>query len=105
MQLVEHGRDAVVRCFAASDGEELWSLSLGTVSGGLVSCDIDGDGRDEAIAVFGTKLVAIGAGRVDWSFDLPAVRFTPAIADADGDGLPEVLVALTSGELTCVGAR
>jgi hypothetical protein len=105
MQLVEQGRDAVVRCFAAADGKEVWSLPLGTVSGSLVSCDIDGDGRDEAIAVFGTRLVAIGAGQVDWSLDLPAVGFTPAIADVDGDGSPEVLVMLASGDLVGVGAR
>jgi len=103
MQTVEQDREAVVRCFTASDGKDLWSLPLGAVSGSLVSCDIDGDGRDEAIAMFGAKLVAVGAGEVDWSLDLPAPGFTPALADVDGDGRPEVLVMLTNGDVVCVG--
>ncbi len=70
------------------------------ISSGAVVGDVDGKPGDEVI--FGTesgKLVAVGqGGAVVWTVDLGApIECTPTLADVDGDGTTEVLVAAGDG--------
>src|SRR6185295_6216499 len=61
--------------------------------------DIDGDGRDECLFSIVNTLYAIGttadgsAGEVRWTLELPGRLGTPSIADANGDGSLQILVA------------
>jgi len=96
-------------CLDAATGKELWGIDLGSTTADIVSCDIDGDGKEEFIA--GTtdgRLIAIGAdtsgrGVIRWSVELGYALGNPVIADADGDGFPELLVVSGNGTLVCVG--
>ena len=95
-------------CYDGRTGKELWTCQLGASASDTVSCDIDGDGREEFIV--GTadgKLLAIGEGengigRIKWSVDLGAAVGTPTIADACGSGRPQVLAVAGDGVLYCI---
>jgi outer membrane protein assembly factor BamB len=95
-------------CYDGRTGKELWSCQLGASTSDTVSCDIDGDGREEFI--LGTadgKLLAIGEGEngtgmIKWSVDLGTAVGTPTIADACGTGRPQVLVVAGDGVLYCI---
>jgi hypothetical protein len=101
--------DGVFTCLEGSSGKELWSIDLGSTTSDVVSCDIDGDGKEEFIAgATDGRLLAIGsdgAGRgvIRWSLDLGFALGNPVIADADGDGKAEVLVVCGDGSLVCIG--
>jgi hypothetical protein len=96
-------------CLEGATGRELWSIDLQSTTADIVSCDIDGDGREEFIV--GTTdghLIAIGAdtsgnGLIRWSVDLGFTLGSPVIADVDGDGMSEVLVVSGNGSLVCIG--
>ncbi len=101
--------DGVFVCLEGTTGRELWNLDLRATTSDIVSCDIDGDGKEEFIT--GTadgRLLAIGTdgegnGTVRWELDLGYSLGSPVIADADGDGMPEVLVVSGDGTLICIG--
>jgi outer membrane protein assembly factor BamB len=90
-------------CLRADTGEEKWRLHLGQVATGIVTCDIDGDGRIEF--VFGTRegeVIALGtasngSGLVKWRLDLGYTLGPVIAADFDGDGLSEILVVSGDG--------
>lgn len=95
-------------CYDGMTGKEQWRCRLGAATSDIVSCDIDGDGRDEFI--MGTadgRVLAIGEGAdgrgmVKWSVDLGSAVGTPTIADASGDGHPQVIVVAGDGTLYCI---
>lgn len=99
----------IFACLEAATGKELWTIDLGCSTADIVSCDIDGDGKEEFVT--GTtdgRLLAIGideggVGRIKWSVNLGYSLGNPVIADADGDGMPEVLVLSGDGTLVCIG--
>ena len=75
--------------------EGTWSIDLQSTAADIVSCDIDGDGKEEFIA--GTtdgRLIAIGTdasgkGVVRWGVEIGFALGSPVIADVDGDGFCE----------------
>ncbi len=95
-------------CYDGSTGRQLWSCQLRTSTSDAVSCDIDGDGREEFI--MGTadgRLLAVGEGPkgtgvIKWAVDLGSAVGTPTIADACGDGQPQVLAVAGDGALYCI---
>jgi outer membrane protein assembly factor BamB len=96
-------------CLEGATGMELWSIHLGSTTSDIVSCDIDGDGKEEFIA--GTtdgRLIAIGVdasgqGGLRWSMDFGFALGNPVVADADGGGSAAILVVTGDGRLVCVG--
>ncbi|HEX9006167.1 MAG TPA: FG-GAP-like repeat-containing protein, partial [Bacteroidota bacterium] len=96
-------------CYDGATGRERWTLRLETTTSDIVSCDIDGDGREEFI--MGTtdgRLLAIGEdaggrGVLRWSVEIGTSVGTPAIADTDGDGSPEIIAVAGDGKVYCVG--
>ena len=73
------------------------------------TCDIDGDGRDEAVFAAGRTLLAVGtdetrrAGAVRWSLDFPDLVGPAAIADMDGTGHARIVVACADGNVHVIG--
>lgn len=82
------------------------------IAGGAALADIDRDGRDEiAVATLSGRVWVMGGNgitRRGWPKSLPAseeppnpasVLAAPALADLDGDGRPEVIVATNAGRV------
>lgn len=96
-------------CLDGATGKERWSIDLRSATADIVSCDIDGDGKEEFIA--GTtdgRLIAIGIdssgrGTIRWSVNIGFALGNPIVADVDGDGFCEILVVSGDGRLVCVG--
>ena len=75
-----------------------------------VVADLDGDGRDECIFAVVNTLYAVGAtadgtaGEVRWTLEFPDRLGTASIADANGDGTLQILVACADGYVYGIGA-
>ena len=73
--------------------------------------DINGDGRDEAIFVCGSKIYVAGAdagnrsGKILWSVDLGTRLDTPILADAEGNGQLEIVVVGANGYVYGIGSQ
>ena len=101
--------NGVFTCLEGATGRELWSINLHSTTADIVTCDIDGDGKEEFIA--GTtdgRLLAIGVdasghGTIRWSVELGYALGNPVVADVDNDSFAEVLVVGGNGLLYCVG--
>jgi outer membrane protein assembly factor BamB len=101
--------NGVFTCLDGATGAELWTLALGSTTTDTVSCDIDGDGREEFIT--GTtdgRILALGTGadgkgEIRWSVNLGFAMGNPVVADVDGDGTSEVLALCGDGHLVCIG--
>ena len=101
--------NGVFTCLDGATGAELWTLALQSTTTDTVSCDIDGDGREEFIT--GTtdgRILALGAGadgkgEIRWSVNLGFAVGNPVVADVDGDGTVEVLAMCGDGNLVCIG--
>jgi len=75
--------------------------------------DIDGDGRDECVFTMGNIVYAVGAakaspvlppaGRIHWKLDLPGTAGPAAIADAEGNGVAQIIVACSDGHVYGIG--
>jgi hypothetical protein len=97
--------------YSAATGDLLFGLSLPGTPGPAVSADIDGDGRDEAIATSGNRLFVVGynpatnAGQVEWSMTLDSTLGMPIVADANGDGELEIIVVSSAGTVYGIGQR
>lgn len=95
-------------CHDGATGKERWTMNLKTTTSDIVSCDIDGDGREEFI--MGTadgRLLAIGEGKdgrgmIKWSVEVGSSVGTPTIADACGEGMPQVIAVAGDGMLYCI---
>jgi hypothetical protein len=102
-----------IRCYDAATGRLEWTLALPGAHLSAASsppmtpatCDIDGDGRDEAIFAAGRTLLAVGtdgtrrAGAVRWSLEFPDLVGPAAIADTDGTGRARILVVCGDGNV------
>jgi outer membrane protein assembly factor BamB len=101
--------NGIFSCLEGTTGRVLWNIDLHSTTADIVSCDIDGDGKEEFLA--GTtdgRLLAIGTdasgrGVIRWSVHIGCALGNPVVADADGDGFCEILVVSGDGSLVCVG--
>jgi hypothetical protein len=114
-----NGGDSELQVFEASTGDLRWTMDLGavcsswTVPTHVVTVDLDGDGRDEALFTYGNVLYAIGedddgGGHLAWQATFApdswrALLGDLSIADVDGTGRPHVLVNTQSGHLYGIG--
>jgi len=106
----------------AATGALLWTVDLpgrpfAAVGGAFhdtptlsVSGDIDGDGRVESLFAIADTLYVVGAdpggtsGRIEWTFRPDGgLLGSPIIADADGDGVAEIIVVSSSGYVYGIG--
>ncbi len=101
-----------LRCIDAATGRVHWTLDLGCAADEtyVVSGDVDGDGRDEYLAGLPDgRLVSAGEqdgrGVVEWELRLDAAIGPLVIADADGDGLAEVVLATADGAVRVLRPR
>jgi hypothetical protein len=97
----------VTTCYDMATGTVRWTLPDFAQSSDAVTCDINGDGRDEFVYGSGNKLVAVneaeGKANVVWTLDLPAGLGSPAVADVDGDGTAELVSMTRDGWVNVVG--
>jgi hypothetical protein len=92
-------------CMDVATGNVKWTYDPGSAMSGVVTADVDGDGRSEFL--FGTadgRLIALRGGddasrRVVFSVQLPAALGTPIVCDPTGDGALHILVGCTDGNL------
>jgi len=100
--------DGRVVCYDGATGDVRWEVAdiapnHSNPGGHFATGDIDGDGRDEFIYPTGSgELLAFSEdapGHVLWRVQLSAEAETPVIADVDGDGLAEIVVATADGFL------
>ena len=95
----------MLACLDLESGEVRWTYDPGAAMSGVISADVDGDGRPEFI--FGTgdgRLLAVRGGpdearRVVFSVQLPAALSTPILCDPTGAGRPHLLVGCADGNL------
>ena len=106
LEIVAVDRDGVVVCLTGAGGQ-LWRRQLGGLADwSSVVGSPAGHGGFVVIARTDGVATCLGPqGEVRWETKLPSDCFTlPALADVDGDGRPECLVASFKGFLTCIGA-
>jgi len=113
---------SLFRAIDAATGALLWSVSLpgrafAPVGGAYsntpttsISADVDQDGRDESIFAISNTLYAVGAdpggnsGSIEWTFTPDSgLLSSPIVADANGDGIAEIIVVSTSGNVYGIG--
>jgi hypothetical protein len=89
-------------CVNVSDGSLRWELPVAASCTDVVTCDIDGDGRQEF--VFGTSHGALYAIRdggdhpeIVWQAELSAGSGSPIAADMNADGLSDIVVPSVDG--------
>ncbi len=106
----------------AATGQLLWEVPLpgrayAPVGGAYsdsptlsVSADVDQDGRDESIFVISDRIYVVGAdpggtsGRIEFTFRPDGgLLSSPIVADANGDGLAEIVVVSTTGFVYGIG--
>jgi outer membrane protein assembly factor BamB len=102
------------QCRDAATGKLKWRIPVpdGPLTFPAVA-DIDGDGRDECIFTMGNTLYAVGAaktlsastsaGAILWKLELPGIAGPVAIADADGNGVAQILVGCNDGHVYGIG--
>lgn len=94
-------------CYDMGTGKVRWTLPEVAQTSDAVTCDINGDGRDEFVFGSGNRLVAVNEeeakGHVVWALDLKVGMGSPAVADVDGDGKAEVVVMGRDGLVKVVG--
>ena len=109
-----------VRKYSALNGTVQWTLPLPTACDwpgpkAIVTGDLDGNGRDEALIMNGSTLHAIGENAQGQGVELWRASFEPAsgwtehgepiIADVDGTGRPQILINTRNGYLYALGSR
>ena len=99
----------VTTCYDTATGTVRWTIPDFAQTSDAVTCDLNGDGRDEFIYGSGNRLVAVngaeGKPNVVWSLPLSGSVASPAVADVDGDGTPEVVVLTRDGWVNVVGRQ
>jgi outer membrane protein assembly factor BamB len=102
--------DQRVVALSATDGQRLWETEVGGEPGPLMPApragDLDGDGRQEVVAVTIHGTVAVldaetGSELAAYERDVP-VWVTPSLADLDGDGDLEILARYGDGRVVAL---
>jgi hypothetical protein len=95
-------------CYNVADGSQRWELDVQASCSDVCGCDIDGDGNMEFI--FSTShgaLYAVGddAGkpRILWKLETGIALGPPLLADMDGDGKTDIVVAGEDGRVRVFG--
>ncbi len=96
-------------CLDGATGASMWQIDLQSTTSDIVSCDIDGDGKEEFIA--GTtdgRLLAIGtdaAGRgvIRWSVPIGSRPGKSGHCGCGRRRFCEILVVTGDGSLLCIG--
>ncbi len=100
-------KNKLTTCYDMATGKVRWTIPDLAQTSDAVTCDINGDGRDEFLFGGGSKLVALGAAEgkpnVIWALPLNASVASPAVADVDGDGKAEVVFMTRDGWVNVVG--
>ena len=91
-----------VRCYDTANGKIKWKNTDMVKPSSVVTADIDGDGRCEAIAVLNDKIFCIGNNEVKWNIQMPCTVGQPSLADIRGRGLLSIVVAGTDGNIYTV---
>jgi outer membrane protein assembly factor BamB len=100
MEIGAGNLNGTLHCFGGSKGKLEWDYIIGANPSDIISCDIDGDGRDEFI--FGTsdgRLISLGNQGVEWSMDFGDRVGTPIICDLDRDSKADILVPAMDGNV------
>jgi outer membrane protein assembly factor BamB len=101
----KEGPDREFLCFDAATGATKWKRALDTTTPGVVTADVDGDGKLEFL--LGTadgRLIALrgGDGATLWEMTLPDALGVPVVCDVEGDGRMDLLVSCADGNLYCI---
>jgi hypothetical protein len=118
--VVGAGYEDGVRCYDLASGKVKWKMPM-PVEGfgssfkihsdrvrGTASADLDGDGRDEALAVIDSKLFCFGSpsegteGELQWQVEFPALIGPPSVVSLDKDGRVSILVVGNDGYVYCL---
>jgi outer membrane protein assembly factor BamB len=105
---VQAEADGTLVCFDAATGEVAWRLPLGTAPSGIVSGDVDGDGRPEVLLGGQDGVLRVvrdggSSGEARWSKAFDGPVGTPLLADLDGDGKVEAVVSVGDGHVYVLG--
>ena len=110
-EVVVGGTTLPIVCLS-NRGEELWRSEEPGVGSSPVLWDLDGDGDLEVITGIDTSLAALDhEGQILWSVPMKygdekttfGIDSAISVADADGDGAPEVYAVDLTGYFVCVG--
>ena len=101
-EVVIGSEKAPLLCLSAS-GKELWRVDKGS-GGSPVICAAPGSKTPMIVTGVGKTLKAFdAAGKVLWSVPVKGeIDSAITVADADGDGVPEIYAADLAGSLVCV---
>jgi outer membrane protein assembly factor BamB len=94
------------------EGRPRWRTEredLGKVDAPVHLCDLEGDGRLEAIAgsLF-KQVICVDAreGKLRWTYPMDgAIEGAVQTADMDGDGILDVILTDQSGRISCLSGR
>ena len=110
LEVVGLGYDDGIRCYDAATGQIKWRMAMpwtGVVRG-VISGDINSDGRDEVVLTVADRLVCIGdkqdgtQGQVLWELKMPSLLGSPAIVDLGDRQGGSILVQGEDGYVYCV---
>jgi outer membrane protein assembly factor BamB len=105
---VQAEADGTLVGFDAATGRVVWRMPLATAPSGIVTGDVDGDGKPEAMlgGQDGRLLVVRDGGdraEVAWTKTFEGPVGTALLADLDGDGKVEVAVSVGDGNVYVLG--
>ena len=105
-EIVVGTEKASLLCLDA-DGKERWRVDQGGLGASPLVCTLPGSPQPVIITGLGPALTAVDAtGKVLWSHPMPReLDGALSIADADGDGVPEIYAADLAGTLVCVSPK